>query len=614
MNLESLSQLAKLVRYYILLATTRAASGHPTSSLSAVELMVSLFFGGILRTDLERPDFPNNDRVIFSKGHASALLYALYAVAGVLQEEELLSYRRFGSPLEGHPTPRFPYVDAATGSLGQGLSVGLGIALNGKYLDRLPYRTYVLLGDGELAEGSCWEAMEVASHYQLDNLVGILDVNRLGQRGPTMLGWDLETYRARIASFGWQTVLVEDGNDLDQAMNAYGPVGREGKPTMIIARTVKGKGVSWIEDQVGWHGKPLNDADFQRAVVELGTVDHTLRGTIPLPQDCQPASYQPAATVLPEEPDKPLSTRQAYGQALVKIFPRFPQMVVLDAEVSNSTFSQIFQQAYPDRFFEMFITEQNMVSVALGLSACGKLPFLSSFGAFLSRAADQLRMAQYALQKNNLKCAGSHVGVSIGADGPSQMALEDLALFRAIGGSVVLYPADRISTERLVEAAAQHHGLVYLRTTRGETAPLYPTDEDFPIGGSKTLRAGDRDLFTIVSAGITLYEALAACSQLREEGICVRVIDLYSIKPLDIATLERAARETEGILTVEDHHPEGGLGEAVASALSGFGVPVVSLAVRKTPMSGQPDELLKYEEISREAIVAKIKQMQANYC
>ncbi|MEI6531104.1 MAG: transketolase, partial [bacterium] len=446
MNLEFLTRLAKLVRYYILLATTRAASGHPTSSLSPVELMVSLFFGGILRTDLERPGLPNNDRVIFSKGHASALLYAIYTVAGVLQEEELLTYRRFGSPLEGHPTPRFPYVDAATGSLGQGLSVGLGIALNGKYLDRLPYQTYVLLGDSELAEGSCWEAMEVASHYRLDNLVGILDVNRLGQRGPTMLGWDLETYRARIASFGWQTVVVEDGNDLDQTMNAYGRIGQEGKPTMIIARTVKGKGVSWIEDQNGWHGKPLNEADFQRALMELGTVDKTLRGTIPLPEDCRPAPYQPAPKDLPEDYNKPLSTRQAYGQALVKIFPRFPQMVVLDAEVSNSTFAQTFQQAYPDRFFEMFITEQNMVSAALGLSACGKLPFLSSFGAFLSRAADQLRMAQYALQKNNLKCVGSHVGVSIGADGPSQMALEDLALFRAIGDSVVLYPADRIST------------------------------------------------------------------------------------------------------------------------------------------------------------------------
>jgi transketolase len=610
MNEEILQRLAARVRRDILVTSTHAGSGHPTSSLSAVELMVSLFFGGVLRADLKRPAFPNNDRVIFSKGHASPLYYALYAAAGVLSEQDLLTYRQFGSHLEGHPTPLFPFVEAATGSLGQGLSVGLGIALNARKLDHLPYRTYVLVGDSEMAEGSCWEALEVASHYRLDNLIGILDVNRLGQRGETLLGWDLESYRRRVEAFGWQALLV-DGHSFPEILRAYRQAGREGKPAMIIARTVKGKGISFLENQDGWHGKPLPEADLPRALQELGKVDTTLVGSVATPEPMEPDRSALEAKPLAEDYGIALSTRAAYGHALVKIAPHTPGLVVLDAEVGNSTFAATFAKAYPERFFEMFVAEQNMVSVALGLSACGKVPFLSTFGAFLTRAADQLRMAQYARGKCNLKCVGSHVGVSIGADGPSQMALEDLALFRSMIGSTVLYPADHVSTEALVEEAAAMHGLVYLRTTRGDTPNLYPPGEAFPIGGSKTLRTSQDDALTVIAAGITLHEALKAYQTLKEEGILLRLIDLYSIKPLDQDTLEKAACETGSLLVVEDHHPEGGLAEAVRSALATACVPIYSLAVTQLPTSGTPEELLDFEEISARAIVAKVKEILA---
>jgi transketolase len=603
---EELRQLATMIRHYILAATTRAGSGHPSSSLSATDLMTGLLFGGSFRYDPDRPAYPNNDRLIFSKGHASPLFYALWLAAGKLSEEEMLTYRQFGSPLEGHPTPLFPYAEAATGSLGMGLSIGVGMALNARYLDKLPYRTYVLLGDSEMAEGSQWEAIQLAAHYRLDNLIGVLDVNRLGQRGETMYGHDLHAYQRRVAAFGWRTVLI-DGHSFPEILAAYAQAAQPAdQPVMIIARTIKGKGAKAVENLNGWHGKILSMDDHQRALEQLGEVDCSVRGKMTLPEAMEPERRQAtAAASFNYPPAQPVATRKAYGNALKRLYPSFPELVCLDAEVSNSTYAEIFLDAYPHRFFEMFIAEQNMVGAALGLSLRGRLPFVSTFAAFFSRAYDQIRMSQYS--DANLKLVGSHAGVSIGEDGPSQMGLEDLAMFRAILGSVVLYPADATATERLVEEAARHRGLVYLRTTRAATPILYGPEERFPIGGSKVVRSGANDMLTVVAAGITLFEALAAYEQLKKEGIYIRVIDLYSIKPVDEMALQEAAAATRAILTVEDHYQEGGLGEAVKSALATAAVPVLSLAVRKKPMSGKPEELLDFEEISRRAIAERVR-------
>ena len=609
-SLEKLKRLAALIRYYILAATTRAGSGHPTSSLSAVELMTALMFGGILRYDPDNPGHPNNDRLIFSKGHASPLFYGLWAAAGKLGEDELIqNYRRFGSPLEGHPTAAFPYAEAATGSLGQGLSIGVGMALNAKKLDKLPYLTYVLLGDSEMAEGSQWEALEIAAYYRLDNLIGILDVNRLGQRGPTMYGHDTAEYERRIAAFGWETVVVKDGHAFPEVLAAYDQALTVAeKPVMIIARTLKGKGVSFIEDKEGWHGKALTQEEFARALPELGEVDHAVRGDILRPEDLKPRETVPQdAAKISYPPDKPVATRTAYGNALVRLFPQFPQMVSLDGEVSNSTMAEVFRKAHPDRFFEMFVAEQNMVGAALGLARRGKVPFVSSFAAFLTRAFDQIRMSRYS--DANLKFVGSHAGVSIGEDGPSQMGLEDLAMFRTILDSVVLYPCDAVSTEKLVEAAARHRGMVYIRTTRGATPMLYGPEEELVIGGCKVLRSSDQDAVTVAAAGVTVFEALKAYDALKEAGVFIRVIDLYSIKPVDEATLKEAARNTRAIITVEDHFAEGGLGEAVLSALALEAASVHVLAVRRQPKSGKPEELLDFEEISYKAIVAKVREI-----
>ncbi len=607
-RVEHLEMLAKLIRYYILRATTRAGSGHPTSSLSAVELMLTLMFGGIFRFEANRPDHPNNDRLIFSKGHASPLFYALWLAADKITETEMMTYREFGSPLEGHPTVSFPYVEAATGSLGQGLSIGLGMALNAKYLDKLPYRTYVLLGDSEMAEGSQWEALQLAAHYRLDNLVGILDVNRLGQRGETMYGRDLRAYEKRISAFGWETVLIRNGHDFSEILEAYQrsldvPV----RPVMLIAETIKGKGISLIEDQNGWHGKPLKEEDLHQALHELGDVDRDVRGKMKRPEDLTPEPIQIQSINPPSyNMGESIPTRNAYGNALNRIFPRFPHLVSLDGEVSNSTRAEIFKKDHPDKFFEMFIAEQNMVGTALGLSLRGKLPFVSTFGAFMTRAFDQIRMSQYS--EPDIKFVGSHAGVSIGKDGPSQMALEDLAMFRSILDGVVLYPCDAVSTEKLVEQAAKHKGIVYIRTTRGSTPVVYHQDEPFPIGGSKSLRKSETDQATVVGAGITLHQALNAHEILKKEGILVRVIDLYSIKPPDEKTLVEAARDTRFLVTVEDHYPAGGLGETVKGVLSGLPTPVYSLAVTQRPKSGKPAELLAYEGISDSAIVRTIKE------
>lgn len=603
-----LEKLARLVRYYILASSTEAGSGHPTSSLSAADLMTALFFGGYFRFNADQPDHPNNDRLIFSKGHASPLFYSLWAAAGKVTEEELLTMRKFGSPLEGHPTSSFRFTEAATGSLGQGLSIGVGMALNARYLDRLPYMTYVLIGDSEMAEGSVWEALEIAAFYKLNNLIGVMDVNRLGQRGETMYGHDISSYQKKVSSFGWETILI-DGHSFPEILMSYEKaVQVRDRPVMIIARTVKGKGVSFIEDKNDWHGKTLNRDEFDRALKESGETDRSVRGKMAGPEDMVPLGLVSQKAGKIEYPiGKSVATRKAYGNALVRIYPQFPDIVALDAEVSNSTYSEIFKTAYPGRFFEMYVAEQNMVGTALGLSRRGKIPFVSTFAAFLTRAFDQIRMSQYS--GANIKFVGSHVGVSIGEDGPSQMGLEDIAMFRTIINSVVLYPSDAVSTEKLVEVAAGHSGIVYIRTTRKETPVIYASDEAFIIGGSKAPRISDKDVVTVVAAGITLHEALAAHEELEKEGILVRVIDLYSIKPLDFVTLYEAAHVTRAIITVEDHVAEGGIGEAVRSALSEHAIPVYSLSVKKTPMSGKPEELLDYEEISRDAIIRKVKEI-----
>jgi transketolase len=605
---EHLESLTRLVRYYILASTSEAGSGHPTSSLSATDLATVLMFGGFFRFNPADPAFPNNDRFVLSKGHASPLLYALWTVAGQVSEDELMQYRKFGSPLEGHPTPNFRFVDAATGSLGQGLSVGVGMALNARYLDRLPYRTFVLLGDSEMAEGSNWEAMEIASYYKLNNLIGIIDVNRLGQRGETMYGWETEVYRARVASFGWEAVVI-NGHELEEIHAAFRKAQEtRDKPFMVIARTVKGKGVPAVENKNGWHGKVLKKEDVDQANQLLQPLDRSLRGQVAAPEDLRPENAVPQAVpAVDYKPGESVATRRAYGNALKRLYPAFPDMVVLDGEVSNSTYAEIFQEAHSSRYFEMYIGEQNMVGTAVGLSARGKLPFVSSFAAFLSRAYDQVRMSQYS--RVHIKFCGSHAGVSIGEDGPSQMGLEDIAMFRNISDSVVFYPCDAMSTEKLVEEAARFEGIAYIRTTRGATPVIYDSSEEFPIGGNKLLRQSDGDQVAIIGAGVTLFEALDACEELKKEGVQARVIDLYCIKPIDETRLKTSLGAVRMVLTVEDHHPEGGLGEAVRTALIGETVVVHSLAVKRIPRSGKPAELLEYEGISAPAIVKRVKEI-----
>ena len=601
-----LEALARLARYWILMSTTEAGSGHPTSSLSSVELTVALMFGGTFRFEFDDKNNLDNDRLIFSKGHASPLMYALYAVAGLLTEQELKSLRKFGSPLEGHPTPAFPFAEAATGSLGQGLPIGVGMALGARYLDTTASTTYVLMGDSEMAEGSNWEAIQIAAHYQLDNLVGIIDVNRLGQRGETMYGHDVEAYRRRVAAFGWEAVVV-DGHSFPEVLAAYAKALTSNKPVMIIAKTIKGKGVALVEDKEGWHGKALSRAQFEAALPELGKVDRSLRGEVAIPEatSINPKSREAGSPAHYNLGDL-VATRQAYGRALVRLARHFPEMVVLDAEVSNSSYTELFKDAHPERFFEMYIAEQNMVGTALGLALRGKIPFISTFAAFFTRAYDQIRMAAYS--GGNIKFAGTHAGVSIGEDGPSQMGLEDIAMFRAVNSAVVLYPGDAVSCEKLMELSARHNGMVYMRLSRPATPVIYASDEDFTIGGSKLLKSSEVDVATIVSAGVTLHEALAAYEELLRAGVFVRVIDLYSIKPLDTQRLKQAARETGVIITVEDHVVAGGLGEAVRTALAGENVRIHSLAVEKTPRSGKPEELLDYEDISAGAIIRAVRE------
>lgn len=603
--------LAQQLRVDSIRSSTVAGSGHPTSSLSAADVMAVLM-AKYFRYDYNAPQNPNNDHLIFSKGHASPLIYAMYRAANAITDEELLTFRKFGSRLQGHPTPLIPWTDVATGSLGQGLPIAVGVALCGKYLDALPYHVWVVLGDSETAEGSVWEALDKAAHYNLNNLTAIIDMNRLGQRGETELGWNSAMYAARVRSFGCLPLEV-DGHNLAEIDAAFAAAKESGDvPTVIIARTEKGHGVSFLADKPNWHGKALSAQQAQEAIVELGgNLGTTVQVQVPEPRQPRPMPAAQPVQLPIYDPAKPVATRKAYGDALVALGAARGDVVVMDAEVSNSTHADQFAHAYPDRFFEMFIAEQQLVASAIGMSVRHRVAFASTFAAFFSRAFDFVRMA--AISRANIRLSGSHAGVSIGEDGPSQMALEDLAAFRAVHGSTVLYPSDATSTVALVATMADLSGIIYLRTTRGATAILYPNGETFPIGGSKVLRQSEHDQVTIVAAGITVHETLKAFDQLQSDGIAVRVIDAYSIKPIDAETLRAAAQATGGrILTVEDHWPEGGLGDAVLGAFAGVSqhLPtVVKLAVTEMPGSGTPDELLNAAGINAPHIAAAVRAM-----
>lgn len=604
MNTNQLQLLARQIRADIIRSTTAAGSGHLTSSLSAVELITGLLFGGTFRADLKKPDYPNNDRLIFSKGHAAPLLYSAYATAGALPRAKLGLLRRFGSPLEGHPMPKFRYTEAPTGSLGQGLGIGVGEAVAAK-ISRLTYRTYVLLGDSEMAEGSIWEALEIAAYHQLDNLVAILDLNGLGQSGPTMLGHDAPAMAKRVSSFGWEVITV-DGHDLTKVTEAYAKAMKvRGKPMMIIGKTVKGKGVRLIEGQEGWHGHVLDKNLAAQAIKDLGPIDERLQGMVARPEKRQPflATKKPAKAMKYKLGDM-VAPRMALGQALVRLAPAYPKLVVLDGEVKNSTGAERFEKKYPKRFIEGFIAEQNLVSMTGGLAARGLLPVFATFAAFLTRAFDQLRMNQYA--GTHQVFVGTHPGVHIGLDGASQMGLQDIAMFRTLEHSTVLYPADAVAAEALLEKTFKGSGINYLRVTRADLPVLYASTQRFVIGGSHTLRSSQHDQATIIAAGITVHEALKAADILAKKKIAVRVIDLYSIKPIDVATLKLAARQTRWLVVVEDHYPEGGISEAVRSALGKDAGCVTSFAVRKTPHSGTPEELLAYEGLDAVAIVKAV--------
>ncbi|MFJ8357956.1 transketolase [Streptomyces sp. NPDC093984] len=606
MNSRQLTELAQQLRVDSVRASAAAGSGHPTSSMSAADLMAVLL-AHHLRYDFERPAHPANDRFVLSKGHASPLLYAAYKAAGAINETELLTFRKLGSRLEGHPTPRrLPWVETATGSLGQGLPVGVGIALAGQRLDHTGYRVWVLCGDSELAEGSVWEAAEHAGYEHLDNLIAIVDVNRLGQRGPTRHGHDLDAYARRFKAFDWHTVEV-DGHDVEAVDRAFAEAeSTVGQPTVILARTLKGKGVTAVQDREGQHGKPLPDAD--EAIAELGGV-RDLRVEVQGP----PASRMLHAVggghlELPRyDIGDEVPTRDAYGQALAALGNARGDVVALDGEVGDSTRSEYFGKEHPERYFECYIAEQQMVAAAVGMAARGWVPYASTFAAFLTRAHDFVRMA--SISGSGINLVGSHAGCAIGQDGPSQMGLEDLAMFRSVYDSTVLYPCDANQTARLVASMAGREGIRYLRTSRGKTPVIYGPTEEFPIGGSKVLRASHEDRLTIVAAGVTVHEALKAADALAGQGIRVRVIDLYSVKPVDRETLREAADRTGCLLTVEDHREEGGLGDAVLDAfLDGRPVPrLVRLAVRTMPGSATPAEQLHAAGIDAESIAASAR-------
>ncbi len=616
--IQALETMGNSLRIHSIVATSEAGSGHPTSCMSAADLTAAVFFHA-MRYDVANPKNPVNDRFVLSKGHAAPLLYAAWAEAGAFPVERLKTLREFTSDLEGHPTPRLPWVEVATGSLGQGLSCGVGMALNSKYLDKSGSNVFVLMGDGENAEGAVWEAAEIASYYKLDNLIGIVDVNGLGQSQRTMYGHDTEVYRRRYEAFGWHAVSIDGHNiseiiaALDEAMSV------SGKPAVIVAATKKGKGVSFIEDKDGWHGKALKKGEeLDRALAELQPkvatpdgLEDGLKMKSPEGRSTNPITIDGGVDKSKASEFKigdKIATREAYGDALARLGDENPLVVALDGDTKNSTYSEKFLKAHDGRFFELFIAEQNMVGAAVGLGSMGKIPFASTFACFLTRAYDHIRMA--AVSQANLKLCGSHAGVSIGEDGPSQMALEDLAMMRAIIGSTVLYPSDAVSAEHAVRLAAEHQGIVYIRTSRPKTPVIYSSDEKFEIGRAKIIRQSGADKVTVVTSGVTLFEALAAYDQLKAEGIAIRVIDLFSVKPIDEATLRASGSETNNlIITVEDHAAWGGIGDAVASAVTAAGIRVHQLAVREVPRSGKPEELLAAYGIDSASIVSKVKSL-----
>lgn len=603
-SIDFLKEKGRRLRIHSLRSTTAAGSGHPSSCLSAADLISVLFFGQ-MRYDPRDPVNPENDRFILSKGHAAPLLYAAWAEAGIIEESRLTTLRRLDSDLEGHPTPRLPWVDVATGSLGQGLSAGLGMALAAR-MNNLAYNTYVLLGDGECAEGAVWEAAGAASYYKVANLYAIIDVNGLGQSQQTMHRFDVDNFAAKFRAFGWYALTV-DGHNYAEIIDAFSRCEREAgaRPRVLVARTFKGKGVSLLENLEGWHGKPVPKQELDKALAELSE---------PYASD----GFQPNLPSQARQQERPLdidipiarkigeavATREAYGDALAKLAEKNDRIVALDGDTKNSTFSEKLLKTRPERFVEMFIAEQNMVGVAAGMAARGMIPFVSTFAAFLTRAFDQIRMA--GVSRANIKFCGSHVGVSIGEDGPSQMGLEDLAMFRPIPGSIVLYPSDGVSAERLTGEAARTSGICYLRTTRPKTPVLYGNDERFPIGGSKIVRRSEEDCATVIGAGITVHEALKAADELARQGMRVRVLDAYSVKPVDKATILACAKRTGNLIVVEDHYEEGGLGDAVLDAV-GNAAPVIKLAVREIPRSGPSEALLETYGISSKHIVKAVK-------
>jgi transketolase len=610
-TVEDIKKEAQRLSILSMMSTTAAGSGHPTSCMSAAELVAGTFFYA-MRFDPKNPNSPDGDRFVLSKGHAAPVLYAALADAGVFPESRLMTLREFSSELEGHPTPRIPGVDAATGSLGQGLSVGAGLAV-GARMDKSPTRVYVLMGDGEMAEGQVWEAAAFAAHYKLDNLTVLADVNALGQSEPTMYRHEMEIYRKKFDSEGWATEII-DGHDVAAVLAALDRAkATKGQPQAILARTIKGNGVSFLAGKEHWHGKPIPKDQLAAAIKEIGP-------PIDLPADPgksyarsslpKPPSF-PAPAPPDYDPSKPVATREAYGFALKRLGAVNPHIVAISGDVKNSTFSEIFEDAFPDHFYQGYIAEQNFVSAGVGLAARGKVPFLDTFACFLTRAYDQVRMAD--ISRSNINLCGSHCGVSIGEDGPSQMALQDIAMFRAVHSSTVLYPSDAISTERLTETMAERAGINYLRTTRPKSPILYSKDEKFPIPGFKVLRQSPRDKVTVIGAGVTLHEALKTADRLKAEGTAVRVIDLYCVKPIDGKELAKEIASTGGrLITVEDHWAEGGIGEAVLSALAQAGVAPAKLqliAVREMPYSGQPDELLDAFGISARHIAEAVRRI-----
>lgn len=615
-TVQVLRDLANRLRIHSIRATCASGSGHPTSCCSAAEIMSVLFFH-TMRYKQTDPEHPDNDRFILSKGHAAPILYAAWAEVGDVSESDLLNLRKSHCNLEGHPTPRLSFVDVATGSLGQGLGAACGMAYTGKYFDKASYRVFCLMGDGESSEGSVWEALAFASHYSLDNLVAVFDVNRLGQSGVAPLEHCTDIYQNRCEAFGWNTYLV-DGHDVEALCQAFAQAARvKNKPTAIVAKTFKGRGIPNVEDAEHWHGKPMPRERADAIIRLIESQIQTNKNLTPKP----PVEDSPQISIknikmacLPDyQVGDKVATRKAYGLAVAKLGHANKRVIVLDGDTKNSTFSEIFKKEHPERFIECFIAEQNMVSVALGCAARGRtVAFVSTFAAFLTRAFDQIRMG--AISQANINLTGSHCGVSIGEDGPSQMALEDLAMFRSLPNCTVFYPSDAVSTEHAVYLAANAEGMCFIRSSRPETAVIYAPQENFEIGQAKVVRHSAKDRVTVIGAGVTLHEALAAADQLSQQGISIRVIDPFTIKPLDVATIISNAKATGGrIITVEDHYREGGIGEAVCAAVSREpDILVRQLAVSGVPRSGKPSELLDMFGISARHITEAVKDTLMN--